>query len=123
VPQGQAQKFVDAYVEITKAQTEQWSETVTSWADQAKKDPVFGGPKFDENVAHIQRVVAEFGDPELRKISNDLGFGNHPAYLRLLLKVAQATGEGRAPAGAPQNAGGEITHAQVLYGNRSGGKT
>lgn len=102
--QDQFQKLVEFDLQRSKEADEalkgQWGEVVSGWQSAAKADAVLkaeGG--FDANLALVRKAVKEYGDAELsallRSPSEDnpqgLGVGNHPAFLRLMARVARAT--------------------------------
>ena len=88
-----AQKLVSAYV---TAQGESVSRHLAKqneeWIAQAKADKEIGGAKFEKAVAAGQRALKQFGDADLTKLLEESGFGNHPAFLRVWNRIAQAMG-------------------------------
>lgn len=109
-----AQKFsTDQVALVTKARGE--------WQTAAKADREIGGDRFDANVAMAGNVFRQFGTPELRKVLDDSGLGDHPEMIRWARRVAQAIGEDRFVSGQPpgQEAQGADRNEQIanrLYG-------
>jgi hypothetical protein len=95
--QASAQKLVDlasGLVDKTMQGLQaQMGERVAQWAEQAKADPVVGGPKFTENVQVALDAVTKFGDPELKQAFEEYGLGNHPAFIRAFYRIGKAMGE------------------------------
>lgn len=117
----QAQKLVDKYIEIQQAraqkQGEMWAETVTGWADQAKKDPEIGGAKWDETVSSATRAVNALGTPALKEYLNASGGGNHPELIRFMAKVGAMVKEDNPATGGAEGAGKPADAAHILFPN------
>lgn len=112
--QQQAQKVLDLAVKREQARAEGFAKQVGEWAETVKADPELGKP---ENLATAKTVIDTFGDDEIRTLLNDTGMGNHPAVVRLCLKIGKAISEdtfarGKAPA---ESAGKDA--ASILYGS------
>lgn len=95
--QEQAQKLVGLYAgQIQQAQElagQAWQQQRREWQTAARRDPEFGGAKFDENLALAKRALDQFGGPELIEALNVTGAGDHPAVLKMFAAVARATGD------------------------------
>ncbi len=71
-----------------------------------QKDPEFGGPKFEQSVAHIERALNKLGDPELTAVvtNPDSPFLKYAPFARLLAKAGALLGEdGALPSGHAPN--------------------
>lgn len=71
-----------------------------------QKDPNFGGPKFEQSVAHIERALNVLGDAELRAVvtNKDSPFLKYAPFARLLAKAGALLGEdGALPSGTAPN--------------------
>lgn len=121
--QEQAQKFVDFYaanilprIEAREAaQAEQWANTVSEWAETAKKDKEYGGDQFDANLAYAARARDKFGTPELKAVLDQTGIGNHPELIRFFIRAGKSlTDDGIHTA---NTGGGTRSAAEVLFGN------
>lgn len=99
----QAQSLADSFIahqqETMKARVEEWSNTVSSWAENAKKDPEIGGSKWDETARLAGGVVSRFGTPELAAYLDETGAGNHPEMIRLMAKIGSVISEDRPASG------------------------
>lgn len=93
LPQDKAQGLVDLYLEGEKMRMEQWDGIQKEWVSSAKNDKEYGGAKYDENIAAVGLMLAKHGTPELNKMLDDYGVGNHPEMIRLLTRLAKATAE------------------------------
>lgn len=105
-------------------------ERIEQWTEQAKADPVVGGPNYERNVAIAVDAVAKFGDPELTAAFRDYGLGSHPAFVRAFYRMGKAMQEGGAPHGVGSQApapddNSEAARAARMYAKaeRVSGKT
>lgn len=112
-----AQKYVDRTLAdrkatetsvITKAQ-ESVKQQALGWKTQTEADPEIGGTAFKDNLATAVKARDQFATPELTKMLNDSGLGNHPEVVRFFYKVGKAMSEdkfvkaGNASAGTAAN--------------------
>ena len=97
LPQKKAQQVADLGVKMLNKwqanQTEAISNTISAWAEQTRADKDIGGGKLDENLSVAKRALDTFGTPELRKMLNESGLGNHPEIIRFMYKAGQTLGE------------------------------
>lgn len=114
--QEQAQALVDRTLK-TRSDTEasvvakQKESLVTltkDWEAQTKADKDLGGENLTATIATAVKARDAFGSPELTKMLNDTGFGNHPEVVRFFAKVGKAMSEdkfvqGNAGVGAAAN--------------------
>lgn len=63
---------------------------VEGWNAELKADKEFGGDKFDASLRGAQRVLAKFGDDQLRKDLEASGYGSHPGLFRALARISAA---------------------------------
>lgn len=91
--QEQAQKLVDiqaAHVQASQQrQADAFNQTKQDWANQSKNDKEFGGDKFNESIADAQLFINEFGSPDLKKLMDDTGLGNHPEVIRAFTRAGK----------------------------------
>lgn len=119
--QRQVQAITSEFAAMRKEEmdgiSENWSKTVTEWADTAKADAEIGGAKWNDTVRNASGVVARFGTPELKEYLNSSGGGNHPEMIRFMAKVGALIGEDN-PA-ISENPGKKVARdtAEVLYPN------
>lgn len=112
----QAQKFIDLQVSMNE-KSEQAAQSIRDeWVTNAKSDKEYGGDKFNESLGVAMQAVEKFGTPELKKMLNDTGVGNHPEMIRLLKRVGDLTMED-----TPTNVGKvptkEKSTLEILYPN------
>lgn len=94
LPQDAAQKMIDKMAPIMAArQAEQIDALRTEWAETSKTDKDFGGAKLTENLVHAHRALETLGTPELKGLLNETGLGNHPEFIRLMVKAGKAISE------------------------------
>jgi len=74
------------------------------WAGQSKSDSEFGGDKLHENLAVAKRAMDKFGTPELTKLLNESGMGNHPEIIRAFYRAGKAISEDRFVSGGQATA-------------------
>lgn len=115
-----AQKLVDAYAQVQKAQLEEseraFNAQVEKWAEDVKADKELGGQAFEQTKASALKAVAKFGTPELKALLNQTGLGNNPEFVRFCARVGKQLREDD-PINVPGKATGGKSAAEVLYGN------
>ncbi len=117
--QEQAQRIVDLDVKRAQAQTESLYRTSAEWQASAKTDKEFGGANLEQNVAIAKKAMDAFGTPELRKLLNDSGLGNHPEVIRVFYRAGKAISEDRFVPGGTGDPKGPRDSAKALYPNQS----
>lgn len=105
--QDQAQKLVDLQAKAVKDASESsmkaWEDTRNEWKEASKSDAEFGGLKFDESIAAAKKALVTFGTDELKEALEVTGTGDHPEFIRFLVRVGKAVGEDKMHIGdAPQ---------------------
>lgn len=97
-----AQELAEAHMEIMRKQAasaEQFrSNLIKGWVDEIKKDPEFGGAKFDENMALARRGLRAISPPgEGKSALNELlemsGMGNNPEIIKAFARVGKLVKE------------------------------
>lgn len=86
----------------------------TGWQDATRADKEFGGDKLPASLAVAQKALKQFGTPELNELVVGAGLGDHPEFIRLMVRVGNAVSE------APIVNGGQSVAkdaASVLYPN------
>jgi hypothetical protein len=111
LPAESAQKVVDLYADIRKAEAEAFANQVQAWGDEVKADKELGGDKLAENLAVAKKAVDAFGSDEIRSLLDSTGMGNHPAVVRMMVKIGKAISEDGFVKGAPP------TPAKSFYDN------
>jgi hypothetical protein len=129
--QEQAQKVTDfisaeataltqLYLDAQQPGGAAWEERVTAWESEAKKHPELGGgdeAKFKVNVELAKRVLVTYFPKEVHDVLYKTGYASHPAFLRALVKIGQASSEDSliVPRGDPVPE--KKSTAELLYGS------
>jgi len=93
---------------MQEAANAQRQHTIAAWENAAKADPEFGGDKLGENMATAKKALDKFGSPELTKMLNDTGLGNHPELIRAFFRAGQQISSGSfVPSGQGQSKSGD----------------
>ena len=87
------------------------------WETQSKADPEFGGEKITENVAVAMKALKQFGTPELSKLLNESGLGNHPEIIRAFYRAGKAISEDGTFVNGATSGAGNKSAAQRMYPN------
>lgn len=120
--QEQAQKLVDLQSEMVQAgqqrQMEAFNQLKQEWVNQTKSDKEFGGDKFEESIGTARNAMDKYGTPELSKLMDDYGIGNHPEVVRFMVRVGQTLKED-VPGGNTSASSPEQTRLTQLYGNNA----
>lgn len=106
-----AQALIDlqqkAFSSAAEKRSSDWDALQESWQQAGRADPTIGGANYDANVATVNKLVTQYGTPELNNVLTATGAGNHPEMLKFLLKLAPLALEGgNVP---PPNSGGKPT--------------
>lgn len=113
--QDAAQKLLESMApSLATRQQEQVDAIRAGWLESTKTDKDFGGDKLQENLAVAKKAVEEFASPDLRKLLDDTGLGNHPEVIRAFLKIGKGMSEDKFVAGAAKPPAQKST-AEVLY--------
>lgn len=91
--QEETQKLADLGVKMREKEAALFQETQKQWIEQIKSDPVLGGAQLNENIAVAKKAIDTFGTPELKKLLNDTGFGNHPEVVSAFYKIGKSISE------------------------------
>jgi hypothetical protein len=98
--QEDAQKVFDLGLKMQQRQGEAWQAQMAKWVDEAKADKEFGGEKFAENLALVQKAVTQFGSPDLKAYLDKTGLGNHPEMVKTFYRIGKAiSADGFVPGG------------------------
>jgi hypothetical protein len=89
----------------------------TEWANLSTADKEIGGDKLTENLAVAKKALDKFGTPELSKLLNESGLGNHPEIIRVLYRAGKAISEDTFVGGGGQGKTEPETVAQRMYPN------
>lgn len=89
----QASANLEFYAEQLKANEAHLTSLRDSWAKEFAADKDFGGAKLDASLAIGRKAVVVAGAEAEIKALEELGIGNHPAVLRLIVKFGRQLGE------------------------------
>lgn len=93
-----APKLLDLYAQVTKATNEQatadFQATQTKWLGEINAMPEFQGEARATSLQSIGKVFDEYGTPEAKAALDAFGTGNHPALVKMFLRMANALSEG-----------------------------
>lgn len=98
LPQGKAQQFVDAAVELQAAWlgeiTAAQEAAVEAWKQELQTDPEIGGDKLAPSLAVAKKALDLVRDvPGLTELLNEGGLGNHPAVVKAFHKLGSLLSE------------------------------
>ncbi len=117
LPQDKAQLLIDKMQPIiAQRQAAQVESMRTTWADEVRADPEVGGANLAANLVHAARAMDAFATPEFKGLLNESALGNHPEFVRFMVKAGKAIGEEKIiTGGIPASAGGTRSVADTLY--------
>lgn len=102
-----AQKVLSQMAPAIQAHQASQVEAITKgWAEQSTADPEFGGQRLQESLTVAKKALDTFGTPELRKLFNESGLGNHPEVIRFMVRAGKAVSEDKFVTGASAPQGG-----------------
>jgi hypothetical protein len=124
--QEQAQALVDRTVKtrgdteaaLVAKQQEAVKQLATDWKAATQADKEIGGDNLTATLATAVKARDAFGSPELIRILNDSGMGNHPEVVRFFAKVGKAMGEDKFVQGSANSgtaANPEAARAARMY--------
>ena len=95
LPQDKAQGMLDKVMGAMHQQGVDMMEAQKNeWAEQARKDPEYGGKDLDENIGIAKKALEKFGSESLHELlDGPQGLGNHPELIRFMVKVGKAISE------------------------------
>jgi len=59
------------------------------WISEIKADKEFGGENFNQTIEYAKRSIKQFGDPELERVFDETGVGNHPLIVKMHAKIGR----------------------------------
>jgi hypothetical protein len=118
--QEQAQKLVDLQARnmqrVNESIAKQFTDTVQAWAESTKKDPEFAGVDYEKKIGIAVKGITAHGTPELRKLMDETGIGNHPEMIRMFYKLGLEVKEPSLVDGPPKNTT-PADKAKLFYGS------
>jgi len=116
--QEDAQKVADIGVKLQQKWAAQQQESVqtalTEWKKSSETDKEFGGEKLQENLATAKKALDAFGTPELKKLLDESGLGNHPEVIRAWFRIGKQVSEDTISGGSA-GVKAESNPAKILY--------
>lgn len=117
--QDKAQKLVDLQTKtmekIGKATQAAWENTLTEWRKASETDAEFGGTALKENIVFAKTAIDKFGNDKLREALDVTGVGNHPEFVRFMVKVGKAVSEDKVRVGNSADTSVYRDPAKLLY--------
>ncbi len=104
-----------AMTAASEASSAAWTSMQDQWRNEVKADL---GDKLQPTLDSINRLVTEFGSPQLTEAFALTGAGNNLHVIKFLSAVAGKMTEGGYSAGAPS--GAETTAAQRMFPSMKG---
>ena len=123
VSQQNAQELINQLAPLMHQRAQEAvSQERSSWENASRADKEFGGEKLNESLAVAKKALSQFGTPELSKLLNETGLGNHPEVIRAWYRAGQAISEDRYVGGnqsgaKPSTAKDFNSLASALYPN------
>ena len=115
--QEQAQKIVDIYAGLmtkqAKAAEENFVAAKAEWRESTMK---MLGANADKELAFAAKGRDAFADKEAMEAITSSGFDNHPAIVRMFIKIGRAIADDTVVDGG--KGGGEKSPADILYPNQ-----
>jgi hypothetical protein len=93
-----AQKLVDTYVpmiqgmeeKIRKESLDEFKKITDGWKADTLKEL---GPDSDKKLAICAKAINKFGEEGLRDALDQTGFGNHPLFVKFVMRVGEIVSE------------------------------
>ncbi|MEL6799859.1 MAG: hypothetical protein AAFO80_08265 [Pseudomonadota bacterium] len=112
-------QLVGAYAGVQAKRAQEIADAVgrmvQGWQDDARADPEIGRANWQSSVDSANRVIQQFGTPEL---VNDVlvgqGIGNHPEMVRLLARIGHSLGATPEPKTASYDGPAPATDRDAL---------
>lgn len=126
--QDQAQQLADLHCKLMNQAIQDYhnhiSEMVSGWSKELKTDPEIGGAKLAENLSYGNKLLKEFGSPQLIQFMADSNLNVQPDVVKFLCKVGKALSEDRFVDSSQRGASQRNidTVAQNLFSKSLGGK-
>lgn len=113
--QDAAQKFLDTMAPALAARQENAIAAARAeWTAATKADSEIGGAELEQKIGLANTTFEKFGTPELRKLLDESGLGEHPEMIRWAYRAGKAMSPDSFVAG--RSAAGDIS-PKSMYGN------
>lgn len=107
-----AKMLTDALAEQTAAGEKAFKATITEWEGALKE---LHGDRYDQALAGVNKVVADFGTADTKKVLDEAGFIYHPQVFAMLHKISQV----RANPTPPNTTTGGRARPSALFSYKS----
>lgn len=87
-----------------------------SYAQQCRDLPDIGGANFEASLEQASKVMATFGDPDVRMLLTYTGVGSHPAFFKFIHSISTRLSPDTFVNGGEQAQPNQRS-ADVLFGN------
>jgi hypothetical protein len=91
--QKDAQKLADIQAKAEVKRQQAMEKVKQDWREASLADQEFGGEKLQVNLGVAKKAMDTFATPEMRKLLDESGFGNHPEVIRHFIRVGKAISE------------------------------
>jgi hypothetical protein len=99
------ESFVQMQVQQNEGLAKKTADYKAMLADGDRKIRMEFGPKYDAMMDGAQRVVAQFGSPELKTLLEQTGLHEHPAIVRFVANVGSVLNDHSVITGIPRLSG------------------
>lgn len=86
--------FASAMQAASAAQATALRERETAWLAELNSLPELSGPTREKTSEAIGKLYDVYGSPEAKEAFNASGYGNNPALVKMMVKIANALNEG-----------------------------
>lgn len=87
IPKDKAEAFSHQFA---KKQVEAVQQQIAGWRTLTEADKELGGANYEQNVGIAKKAFQKYGTPELLKVLETTGLGNHPEIIRWAHRVGKA---------------------------------
>ena len=123
LPKDAAQKMLEVGVKHAEAVMQSVEETNQAvfqelkkeWLESVKKDPEYGGQKFDETVKRASRVLKKYGSEALLEDLQTFGFTFNGELIKFLARMDKELGEHRLVEGDAGDKGRGKSLEELFY--------
>lgn len=106
----------DAVKTFFDSQKETLTRLRTEWKTAWSKDPEFGGDKLTESTELAKRAFDKLADSELKTLADQTGYGDNPAFLRMMARIGRLISEDQLIRGSVGGAPKPKSPEERLYG-------
>lgn len=121
-PADRAQALLDLHMKTLQAASEAssqaWIDAQTAWQNEVRSADDIGGANLQATLGRVNRLVSEYGSPELLQVFDMTGAGNNVHVIRFLNNLAGQMTEGSPVSGTP--AVQQPTAAQKMFPSMKG---